>query len=104
LGEVTTPPQKTFGKAHFAIGSITERAVAAGNARAHAKIIPVLRVTPLEVMLENMQWAVTEADKLERQIVIDSTPEIKLAALKELARMRDHRAELCCAGGVLRTS
>jgi hypothetical protein len=71
--------------------SVTERAATAGNARVHAKLIPALTVPPLEVMLENMNWAWNEANDLERGVTGDPNvaPEIRLHALKEIARFRD---------------
>ena len=49
----------------------TQRAATAGNARVHAKVIPALKVTPLDVMLENMHWAWDKANYLERHIIQD---------------------------------
>jgi hypothetical protein len=71
--------------------SFTERAATAGNARVHAKVIPTLKLTPLEVMLENMNWAWDKANDLERHIIdgSDAALEIKLDAFKEMVRLRD---------------
>jgi hypothetical protein len=55
----------------------------------HAKVIPALKLTPLDMMLANMQWAMNEANELERRMSEHSVPEIALAAFKELARIRD---------------
>jgi hypothetical protein len=70
--------------------SFTERAATAGNARVHAKVIPALTVTPLEIMLENMNWAWDKANDLEHIIQDSNTSlETKLDALKEMVRLRD---------------
>src|SRR5262245_42337937 len=68
-----------------------ERAAAAGNARAHAKVLPVLKLTPLEVMLANMEWAWNEATDMQKRIAeyANCSPETKLEAFREMVWLRD---------------
>jgi hypothetical protein len=70
--------------------SSSQRAATAGNARVHANLIPTLKITPLDVMLENMNWAWDKANDLEHIIQDSNTSlETKLDALKEMVRLRD---------------
>jgi hypothetical protein len=68
-----------------------ERAAVAGNARVQAKVIPTLKLTPLEMMLANMEWAWDEAAVMLKDITRDPniSGEAKLEAYKELLRLRD---------------
>jgi hypothetical protein len=77
-------------KANELVVTSIQRAATAGNARVHAKVLH-LKLTPLEVMLANMNWAWNQANDIQRHIIKDSnaTPEIKLDAFKEMLRLRD---------------
>ena len=68
-----------------------QRAATAGNSRVHAKVIPALKLTPLEVMLANMEWALSKAIDVERLITQDpnATRQVRLAVLMEVLRLRD---------------
>jgi hypothetical protein len=44
------------------------RAATAGNAKVHAKIIPALKLTPLDIMLANMNLASSEVIDMEAYI------------------------------------
>ena len=76
-------------KANELVVTSIQRAATAGNARVHAKVLH-LKLTPLEVMLANMNWAWNQANDIQRHIIKDSnaTPEIKLDAFKEMLRLR----------------
>ena len=65
----------------------TQRAATAGNARVHAKVIPALKLTPLEMMLANMEWAWDEAAVMLKDITRDPniSGEAKLEAYKVIA-------------------
>ena len=59
-------------KAKELVASSTQRAATAGNARVHATVIPALKLTPLEMMLANMEWAWNKANDIETRIAEDS--------------------------------
>lgn len=51
----------------------------------------VIEATPLEAMLGNLQWAITEASKFIERVVKDesASPETRLEAFREMVRHRD---------------
>jgi hypothetical protein len=68
-----------------------QRAAIAGNARVHAKIIRALKLTPLDMMLANMNLAWREVNEMEAYIASnpDAAPAARLESFKHLLRLRD---------------
>jgi hypothetical protein len=68
-----------------------ERGAIAGNARVHAKIIPALTFTPLDMMLANMNLAWAAVNDMEAYITSHSEapPMARLESFKQLLALRD---------------